>query len=115
MSSGARYLERLIPDFLIGGSMIAGVLAVAHFLGPFLAGIIAALPVRLGATLFLGGIAGSSEFFLGLLRGIIPANFGTLCFIVMLAKTTRRYGVWKSFALSWAVCIAVTWIGLMII
>jgi hypothetical protein len=106
--------ERLVYDFIAGGALIATILALAKVFGPFIAGIIAALPVRLGATLFLSGITNSPAFVTGMLRGSIPASFGAFGFMVTLSKTTTRLGLWKSFILACVVCLLIIFAGLSI-
>jgi hypothetical protein len=108
-------LSKLALDFIIGGAMIASVLAIANFIGPFMAGVIAALPVRIWATLLLGGVSGSSEFLMGMLRGVIPGSFGSLSFMIVLAKVTSRHGIMRSFALASAACLLVTYVALVIV
>ena len=46
--------QKFLSDFLFGGFLIALVLGVVRSFGPFLGGVIAALPVRSALTIFLG-------------------------------------------------------------
>jgi hypothetical protein len=105
--------EKLISDFILGGFLIAGVLAIANFIGPFMAGVIAALPVRVWATLLLGGVSGTEQFVLEMLRGVIPGSIGSLAFMTTLAKTTRRYGIVRSFVIACIICLVVTYVSLV--
>ena len=107
-------LWEFLSDFLMGGTLIAVVLALGHFIGPLTTGIIAALPVRVWATILLGGVSASPDFLLGMLRGIISGSVGTLGFIVILATRTRRYGVRNAFILACAVCAAITCVGVFL-
>jgi len=91
--------------------MIAVVLALAGVIGPFMAGIVAALPIRVWATLLLGGAGESLDFVSGMLRGIIPSSFGALFFMLVLSRFTVRHGVARSFALASVVCTVVTVLG----
>ncbi len=106
--------QKLLYDFIAGGALIATVLALAKIFGPFIAGIIAALPIRLGTTLFLSGITNSPEFVLGMLRGSIPGSLGSFGFMVTLAKTTKKFGIWKSFILACVVCLIIVFAGVLI-
>ncbi len=106
--------EKLLYDFLIGGGLIATVLALGKVFGPMIAGIIAALPVRLGATLFLSGMTNSPEFVLGMLRGSIPGSLGSFGFMATLAKTTKKFGLWKSFVLACIVCLIIIYVGVSV-
>ncbi len=104
-------LQRLIVDFIAGGSMIATVLAIGKVFGPAIAGIIAALPVRLGTTLLLSGIANDPGFVLGMLRGSVPTSIGAFGFMMTLSRTTKSLGMQKSFILSIAACAVIILIG----
>lgn len=107
--------QRILYDFIAGGAMIATVLAIGKVFSPAIAGIIAALPVRLGATLFLSGMTNSPEFVLGMLRGSIPTSIGAFGFMVTLSKTTKRMGMRKSFILSMTVCAIIIVIGVSVL
>jgi hypothetical protein len=98
-------------NFLLGGFLIALALAIGKLVGPFIAGIIAALPVRLGATLFLGGISNDVSFVLEMIKGAVPGSLGALCFMVVLSLTVKRVGVPKAFVLGCLACLAVVYIG----
>ncbi|MBN2330743.1 MAG: hypothetical protein JXC85_02910 [Candidatus Aenigmarchaeota archaeon] len=105
--------QRLLFDFMIGGGLIAAVVSVFHFVSPLIGGIIAAVPVRIGITMFLGGIAEGSGFVLGMLRGSIPGSFGAFSFMFVLSRATRRLGIWRSFSIATLVCVLVVCIGLV--
>jgi hypothetical protein len=108
-------LQKLIYDFIAGGAMIATVLAIGKVFGPAIAGIIAALPVRLGATLFLSGVEGGPAFVLQMLRGSVPTSVGAFGFMLTLAKTTKRLGMLRSFILSITVCVIIIIIGVSVL
>ncbi len=107
-------LEEVVCDFVLGGTLIAAVLALGNILGPLAVGIVAALPVRIWATMLLGGVSASPDFILGMLRGVIPGSFGTLGFIIILSRRTHRYGVARAFLLACLVCVAVTSVGVLL-
>jgi hypothetical protein len=107
-------LQQTLYDFIAGGALIATVLALGRVFGPALAGIVAALPVRLGATLLLSGVSNSPGFVLGMLRGSIPASLGALGFMTTLSRTTTRFGMLKSFILAVAVCVLIILAGVSI-
>jgi hypothetical protein len=106
--------EKLVYDFLAGGGLIATVLALGKVFGPMIAGIIAALPLRLGTTLFLSGISNGPAFVTSMLRGSIPASIGAFGFMITLAKTTTKFGLLKSFILACVVCLIIIYMGLLI-
>lgn len=106
--------KEILFSFFAGGGLIAIVLAAAKIFGPLIAGIIAALPVRLGTTLFISGISYSPDFVLGMLRGSIPTSMGAFAFMIVLAKTTGKLGIVKSFLLACFVCVLIIYSGLMI-
>lgn len=106
--------QRLIVDFFVGGGLIAFVVALLHFVGPMLGGIIASIPLRIGITMFLGGISEGSAFVLGMLRGSIPATFGAFSFMIVLSRSTRKLGILRSFSLASLICILVTYVGVVI-
>ncbi len=107
-------LSKLVVDFFIAGGLIAVVLEIANLMGPFIAGIIAALPLRVWMTLLIAGTTESPEFIMSLLRGIIPGSFGAWTFMITLSFSTRKWGIWKSFALACITCTCVTLIGLVV-
>ncbi len=106
--------QKLLFDFVVGGGLIAFVVALFHFVSPLMGGILASIPVRVGITMFLGGVSEGSEFVLGMLRGSIPGSFGAFSFMIVLSRATRRLGIWKSFSLASLICILVTCIGVVI-
>ena len=106
--------QRLLLDFFIGGGLIAIVVAMFQFVSPLVGGILASIPVRIGITMFLGGVYEGSGFVLGMLRGSIPGSFGAFSFMIVLSRFTRRLGTWKSFSLATLVCILVVYIGVAI-
>ena len=104
-------LGELGENFLLGGFLIAIVLAIGKLLGPFIAGIIAALPVRLGTTLFMGGISNDPSFVLEMIRGALPGSLGALFLMITLSLSVKRLGILKSFALACMICLAVVYTG----
>jgi len=97
---------RLLGEFLAGGGLIALILALARFFGPTAAGILAALPVRLGATLFMGGFSQGSEFAIQMLRGSVPSSIGAFAFMVTLARTSK-HGMAAAFIVACLVYAAI--------
>ena len=98
--------EKFLSDFAIGGFFVAIVVLIAGVLGPSLAGVVAALPVRLSITILLGG-AGDPEMAAGLVRGAIPSNIGAFFFALSLWLLPRRFSVRRSFLLASMICAAV--------
>ena len=106
--------QRLLFDFMVGGGLIAIVITLFQFVSPLIGGILASIPLRIGITMFLGGVYEGSGFVIGMLRGSIPGSFGAFSFMIVLSRVTRRLGIWKSFSLATLVCILVVYIGVMI-
>jgi len=97
---------RLLVEFLAGGGLIALFLALARFFGPTAAGIMAALPIRLGATLFMGGFTQGSDFALQMLKGSIPSSIGAFAFMLTLARASK-HGMPLAFIAACAVYAAI--------
>lgn len=106
--------QKLLFDFLVGGGLIAIVVAVVQLVGPMVGGIIATFPIRIGITMFLGGISEGSGFVLGMLRGSIPGSFGSFSFMIVLSRATKRLGIGRSLALATLTCLLVVYIGMVI-
>jgi hypothetical protein len=98
-------------DFLLGGGLIACVLAIGKYFGPLIAGIIAALPVRLGTTLFLAGMGNDVVFATEMIKGVLPGSLGALGFMIILSNTTLKFGLWKSFILACLTCLMIVYGG----
>jgi uncharacterized membrane protein (GlpM family) len=99
-------LGKFLADFLIGGFSVALAVLVAKSVSLFLGGVIAALPVRLAATIALAG-AESPLMAHEMVRGAIPGNIGAFAFALSLFLLSRRLGIRRTFVCSLAVCIAV--------
>ena len=106
--------QRLLFDFLIGGGLIASVIAVLQFAGPMIGGILASVPTRIGATMFIGGVTEGPGFVLEMLRGSIPGSFGAFSFMIVLSRMTRKLGILKSFPFATVICIIVVYIGMVV-
>jgi hypothetical protein len=107
-------LIKPVIDFIIAGGLIAFVIELGVIFGPALAGIVAALPLRVWATLLVGAASGT-EFVSSLVYGMVPAGIGAIAFTYALVLSLDRLGIWKSFALSWVVCICVSFPLLLVI
>ena len=106
--------QKLLFDFIVGGGLIAIVVALVQLVGPLVGGIFATFPIRVGITMFLGGISEGPGFVLGMLRGSIPGSFGAFSFMIVLSRVTRRFGIKKSLALAMLTCLLVVYIGMVI-
>ena len=73
---------------------------------PLTAGIMAALPIRLGATIFMGGLSQGSGFALQMLRGSIPSSIGAFAFMLTLARASK-HGMPLAFIAACAVYAAI--------
>jgi hypothetical protein len=71
MSIDAGTARNIAWDFLIGGALVAGALVVGALYSPMLAGVIAALPIRLVTTLALAGNQNGTPFVRQMLEGTI--------------------------------------------
>lgn len=100
--------QKLLQEFLFGGAIIALAIAVGITVSPVIGGVIATLPIRLGTTLFLGGVYQGKEFTQKMLEGSLLTYPATFLFIIALFVGIPRIGLLKSFALASILCIALT-------
>jgi hypothetical protein len=107
--------QRLLSDFIIGGGLIALVVAIVQLLGPFMGGIVASMPIRVGITMFLGGLFEGSGFVIGMLSGSIAGSVGAFAFMIVLSRMTRKLGTIKSISLATLMCLIVVYFGLIIL
>ncbi len=98
--------EKVFYDFLVGGGLIAVVLAIASILSPFIGGLIAVIPIRLGLTIFIAGISSDASFTSEIARGGLTGSLSACIFVVSLSYSAKRIGVWRGFCLSWVLCLA---------
>lgn len=103
-----KVLGRILLDFLIGGGLVAIALAVGFLFSPLVAGVIAALPIRVGATIFLGGVHEGAEFAHKMVEGGLLTYAGTLGFFLVLYYAIPRFGLLKSFGGAVVVALAIT-------
>lgn len=89
---------KILQEFLIGGALVALALGVGSIAGPVFGGLVAALPIRLGTTLLIGGIKEGNDFAFKMVEGSLLTYFGTLAFILVLFFGIPRLGLLKSFA-----------------
>ena len=54
-------------------------------------------------------------FVLEMLRGSVPTSIGAFGFMITLSRTTKRFGMHKSFMLSIAVCLVIILVGVYIL
>ncbi|MFQ5648201.1 MAG: hypothetical protein ACE5FW_03105 [Candidatus Aenigmatarchaeota archaeon] len=102
---------KVLSDFLIGGFLVAFILLVAKAVGPFIGGIVAALPIRLGVAYGLAGAASGEAFATQMAIGALPGSLGALGFMVVLSRATRRLGITRSFLLACLACLIIVSLG----
>jgi hypothetical protein len=105
---GEKILQNVFFDFLLGGALVAIALAVGSAAGAVFGGLVAALPIRLGATLLIGGFREGNDFALKMAEGSLLAYFGTFAFLAVLLVGIPRIGLAKSFAGAIIADIAIT-------
>lgn len=88
---------KILEEFIIGGILVALALAVGSIAGPVFGGLVAALPIRLGATLLIGGVKEGSGFAFKMVEGSFLTYFGTFAFIAILLFGIPRIGLMRSF------------------
>lgn len=99
--------SKIITDFLIGGGLITSAIFVGMLTSPLIGGLIAALPIRVGITILLGGIHEGTEFATKMLEGSLLTFFGTFTFLLGLYYGIPRFGLLKGFALASVGCLIV--------
>lgn len=105
-------LESLIIDFIVGGALVAGALALAVLVGPLFGGIFAGAPIRAGATIFLAGIHESTEFATKVTRGAVFSMVGNIFFIGALYFSLPKFGLYRGFLVAGIIFAAV--VGIMV-
>ncbi|GEM_PF-1562443 len=87
--------EKIILDFLIGGALVSVAIGIGIAIGALYGGIIAALPIRLGVTIFLS--AGEGDLFIrDMIEGSLLTYVGTLFFLLTLYYGFPRFGLVNS-------------------
>ena len=97
-------LSKVLTDFLIGGFLISAAVYIAEILGPAFGGSFAALPVRVGGTIFLAGTSGGSGMAYSMAVGALSGSLGAFVFSVVLSLAPRKIGIFRSFFLAVALC-----------
>ena len=95
-------LRDIATDFLIGGFLVALALYIGSSLGAIFGGIVAALPIRVGVTIFLAGVR-NERFASEMVEGALLTYLGTLFFLLSLWYFMPKIGLYKSFALALAI------------
>ncbi len=93
-------VEKILQNFLVGGALVALALAVGSVAGAVFGGLVAALPIRLAATLLIGGMREGEQFALKMAEGSLLTYFGTFAFIAILFLGIPRIGFAKSFVIA---------------
>jgi len=95
----------ILINFLFGGILIAIAIAIGMIVGPVFGGLIAALPIRLGATIFLSGIKEGDKFAFKMVEGSLLTYIGTFLFLISLWCLIPKIGFLKGFVISSIICI----------
>jgi len=93
-----KVVAKILQNFLVGGALVALALAVGSLVGAVFGGLVAALPIRLAATLLIGGVGEGEQFAFKMAEGSLLTYPGTFAFIAILFVGIPRIGLLKSFA-----------------
>jgi len=97
-------LSKILADFLVGGFLISAAVYIAEILGPVFGGSFAALPVRVGGTIFLAGTSGGSSMAYSMAVGALSGSLGAFVFSVVLSLAPQKIGIFRSFFLAVTLC-----------
>lgn len=99
--------REILFDFTLGGGLVAAAVAVAALFGGVLAGIIAALPIRLAVSLgFLQ--SRTPEVMDAAVRGMLSAGVGYFAFVGLFALFWKPAGFWPALGVAFVACVGVT-------
>ena len=102
--------HKILIDFILGGLLISITLLISDILGPLLGGGFAALPIRVGATIFIAGAAGGETIAYEMSKGALSGLCGAFTFALILSFTPRKIGITKSFIAAIFLCAIVIYI-----
>lgn len=100
-------IRSIALDFIFGGSIVAGALLIASFLGPIYGGIMAGAPLRAGSVIFLEYLHNGMNSAIKLTRGVILAMIANVGFSIALYVCMPRLGLYKSFIIAGAVFVII--------
>ncbi len=99
--------HKILIDFIFGGLLISIALLISDILGPLICGGFAALPVRVGATIFIAGAAGGETIAYEMSKGALSGLFGAFSFALILSFAPQKIGITKSFIAALLLCALV--------
>ncbi|RLG14258.1 MAG: hypothetical protein DRN71_03340 [Candidatus Nanohalarchaeota archaeon] len=99
--------HKILIDFIFGGLLISIALLISDILGPLISGEFAALPIRVGATIFIAGAAGGETVAYEMSKGALSGLFGAFTFALVLSFTPRKIGITNSFIAALFLCALV--------
>ncbi len=99
--------HKILVDFILGGLLISIALLISDILGPLVGGGFAALPIRVGATIFIAGISGGEAIAYEMSKGALSGLFGAFAFALILSFTPQKIGITKSFIAALFLCALV--------
>ncbi len=102
--------KKFLFDFVLGGLIVAIVVLVANLISPVIAGIIAAMPIRLATSLFLIKFHEGEYAAVEACRGILHGAMGVLVFAVSLTLLTKKFEFYPSFGVASVLCIVTTYL-----
>lgn len=94
-----------VARFLTGGTIVAGAVIAAHYLGPLWAGVVSSFP-GLATTMYFMNASQGPEFSKGFVKRLPLGVISTLLFIIVLHLTLTRINTVVSFLIS-VVCALV--------
>lgn len=99
--------KKVLIDFFLAGSLIALIVAVAQYLSAVMAGILAALPIRLVISLLFIKITGNTSF-IDVSRGMLVSMTGYVAFVLSFYYFIRRIDFWYSLFIALILCTVFT-------
>lgn len=101
-------ISKLLQDFAIGGALVVAAVATAAYVNPVAGGIVAAMPLRLGTSIFLTGAHGGSRMAAQMAHGSLLAMPGMVVFLIALPTAIERLGMGLGLAAASIAWLAVT-------
>lgn len=100
--------KNLLLDFILGGGLIALVVGIAHFIGATIAGLVAALPFRLGVSLLLIWFHQGEEEATKAIGGTLYGLLGAFVFVLSLYFLAQKFRFLESLIMATGLCTVAT-------
>lgn len=99
--------KKLLLDFIIGGTLVAGALLIASVIGPVYGGVLAGAPIRAGTTTVLAGVRDGVGEATGIAKGMLFSMIANVFFASTLFLTLPRIGLWRGVLVASGVFLAI--------